>query len=353
VNVAPSGSVDMTSSTNGHNGKYHPPLVAAPPEEPKRTLEPSLLWSVFRKWTKVSVFGGLVLASGIAAVVWYLHVPKYRAMYMVKMTDTQKGILTTVQQTEAFVQNQRVLLRSSILLNRLLQHPEIANLPDLSRELEPITWLQKRLDVRQEAGSNIFTVSCEADQPQQAALILNLLIQEYFNYYHVYSKAANDEVLGVLRSGQKSELANVEAKQRKVEELVEKLAQAGGIVLDPLRSAESGLDPKAQALFFQLIAKEVERSGAYVQLTLEEERQKKPFQISAAELEKEVVANPYVRRVEHDIRVTQAVLSELKTDSTVYKQYQDSIRQMQDELKQLKEKLRKELPAILREQFVK
>lgn len=343
-------AVEPLAATNG-NGKHLPrPMPPPLPPEEKPSVEPGFFWDVFRKWARLAVFSGLLLAGGISALVWRLHVPAYRSSFLVKITDRTQGILSTIQQTESFVLNQRVLLRSNVLLNQVLQNPEVASQPDLANEVDPVAALQQRIEVRQEAGSNMFKVTCEASSPESAATILNALISQYFQYYQDEAKEESKTLKGILEDEASYQRGQVGHIQDKVNELVKKGVPEGSDIIDPLRSAQIGVSPKTHALFSQLVARQVERTSADVQLKAELENSQKPVELVQALIDAEIDGNLYVRKLKYDIQLAQEVLKEFKADSAPYRQQQAAIERLQTELKQYRERLAKDLPEAMRQQ---
>ncbi len=338
-------AIEQIATTNG-NGQHYPKRIALPPApaaaEEKRSLDPGLLWSIFLKWSGLAIPTGLILGAGIAALAWYLHKPTYRAAFPLMIKDKEKVILGNALPSD-FVATQRALLRLPVLLNKVLAHKEVGQIPAISGELEPAEWLRGHLEVRQEAASNVFVVTCEMSDAIQAAMVLNALIDEYFDYYFNLESEKVDNALKALKNQALGQRAEVVQQQEAVKKYLQRSVPQGTQIINPFLQAIPSADPKLQALFNQLVLKQVERESAWVELRLEEEAAKKLFAMSPAAVDGIIASMPVIQRLENEIYAYKESQKGKPPGSPAYKTQEDMIQNLTKQLDDSRVSLRKRI----------
>jgi capsular exopolysaccharide synthesis family protein len=231
-------------------------------------MSPTFLLWVLKQWWKIAIPVGLVLAALAGAIVLYSFVPKYEANALMMIEDTRTSIAFDDRGARTgshrYVQTQLELLRSRVVLAPLLSRPEIANASELSREMDRVGYLRRKLAVKREGGSELYNISYISASPQFAADLVNAVIEEYMN------RQTDDET---LRTQAVIEILEKERKKREIE--VQRLR---GRVVD-LAKDVTGKDPfgghitkmdnagtPASALFSSIVASEVEQEVLRAQL---------------------------------------------------------------------------------------
>ena len=156
----------------------------------------SLLKALRRRSKLASVLG--LSAALLAGFVAYLVVPpaKYSAQAMLHVANEQPRILVKTSEAQSdyssYQRTQLAMLRSRLVLGSALKQPEVASLPVLKSQVEPIEWLEKQLKVDFAESSEILRISISGINPTEPALLVNAVVQAYLD-----------------------EVVNVEVKQRR------------------------------------------------------------------------------------------------------------------------------------------
>jgi capsular exopolysaccharide synthesis family protein len=130
-----------------------------------------------------AVPSGILLAVTAGAIVWYLHVPMFRATVLVKIESAapyiafEKGISN--QNTDRYVQTQIELLRGPVVLGPVLSRPEIASIEEVKSVVDPIAFVRDRLSVNQVGSSDLYQVSFVSPSPGDAATMANSIVAEF------------------------------------------------------------------------------------------------------------------------------------------------------------------------------
>ena len=72
------------------------------------------------------------------------------------------------------------MIRSPIVLGPVVSKPEIADLKDVADLDAPIRELERKINVRRRGGSELFEISFQGTVPEEAARLVNAVVDEYF-----------------------------------------------------------------------------------------------------------------------------------------------------------------------------
>ncbi|MCC6127016.1 MAG: polysaccharide biosynthesis tyrosine autokinase [Pirellulales bacterium] len=163
------------------------------------------LRDALRRWWKWAVPTGLILGLGAAAVVYWLFVPYYEAVYLLKITSRKQPIAFdfNVEDREAsrmFVNTQIELLRHRLILGPVLADPRIARMPEISAEADPLQWLARQVSMKQANDSELYRVAYAAPSAENAAAVVNAVVKSYLNY--LYNEDKKQEMAVVNRLNQ-------------------------------------------------------------------------------------------------------------------------------------------------------
>jgi capsular exopolysaccharide synthesis family protein len=142
------------------------------------------LLRVLRQWWYIALPIGCVLATISAALVMLAFTPVYRSTAVMKIASYTPYIAYTSNEQpmkpEEFTETQIELLRSPLVMEQLLTKPEIAELPVFANQENPSRWLAKQVQVEQVGNSELYYVYLDATHPDNAALLVNSILDEYF-----------------------------------------------------------------------------------------------------------------------------------------------------------------------------
>ncbi|MDR2344845.1 MAG: hypothetical protein LBE18_02160 [Planctomycetaceae bacterium] len=152
------------------------------------------------KWTLPS---GLILSVIAFGMLWFSFPIKYEATAWIQIhTNKQKIIRTTDENIEYdnFVQTQFALIRSPVIIKKALENPKIAQLACITREKDRVDWLTKQLLLQRLAKSEYFTISIAAEAAEDAANIVNSVVDAYLNVHITNTKKWNNDLIFQLNT---------------------------------------------------------------------------------------------------------------------------------------------------------
>lgn len=142
-----------------------PPGLAAPPDMM------SLLKALKRHWLLATTLG-LLAATIASAAAWYLMPVKYNGEVLIRISTTKlvqmdnEGVspfspltLATIPKTRGFLQ-------------KVLDEPNIANLPSLREQLQPIEWLRRGLTVTY-LSPELMSITLSGTNPPELVALLD------------------------------------------------------------------------------------------------------------------------------------------------------------------------------------
>lgn len=134
------------------------------------------------RWSRASLPVGLLLAAAAVAAVWCLFEPQYEAAALLEITERPENIAFEPEEVaapKAYIRAQMELIRSQWVLGRTVAIEKIKELPEISKQVDPIEWLRKRISVRSASDSNRFEIRYSSSDPNNSALVVNTVTEQY------------------------------------------------------------------------------------------------------------------------------------------------------------------------------
>lgn len=330
-----------------------------------RGLTPLFVLRVFVNWWKWVVPLGVMMAVAVGAAVWYLHVPKFESFAIIQIETDAPFVAFEVgrfsKDSERYVQTQIELLRGPVVLNPVLNRPEVASIAEIKSAVDPLEVLQKKLTVRQRGKSELYDVAFVASSADDAATVVKQVVAEYLR---LQIQQENDQlriVLGVLDEERKQRGNRVEELRKEVvslsKEVTGKDPFGQGLIMDT-----AALAPMA-SLYQSLTEVEVDSEVLKAELQgLKNSGAVADASVAATGLlELEISNRTDVRRLEERLAQIREQLTALKSaarlrvgdtwqDDPKYQQLADQEQQVDKEFKDLKSLVRQELIAVRQEQ---
>ncbi len=196
-------------------------------------ITPAFALKVLRGRWPLVVPLGLLLAAGAAAVVFAIYVPKYRASAILRI-EAQPAFIAFAKELggsndERYVQTQIELLRGPvILLPALSKKPAdgksmLGELPEIKEQVNQLDYLQRKLAVSQIGKSELYEVAFESRSPNDAATVVNVVVQTYLEKKSEEETARSAEVIRVLENESKERRLRVDRLRQEVVDLARKL----------------------------------------------------------------------------------------------------------------------------------
>ncbi len=136
-----------------------------------------------RRWFP-AVFLGVFFAAAAAAAVWFLYVPRYTATAMIRIASSNQSVLFPTADRggpsfDIYKATQLEYLRSRFVLIAALRQPEVARLPSIQEQLDPVQWVAENLSVRFPGNSEFMNVSFSSTRPEETAVLVNAIVDAY------------------------------------------------------------------------------------------------------------------------------------------------------------------------------
>jgi len=174
-----------------------------------------LLYALRRRWGWALGLG--LLSAGIAVGIAWLLIPvNYTATAWLRIAEKQPHIMfpnsSADEELLSHRRAQATLMTSNFVLNAALRKPGISQLPYIRDELDPVTFLRKKLAISFPGGSEILEIAMTGDDPTQLVALVNAVKDAYM-----------DEVVTVDRENQLRRKRVLEqAYQRNMEQIKKK-----------------------------------------------------------------------------------------------------------------------------------
>jgi polysaccharide biosynthesis transport protein len=328
-----------------HKPHFSPPLAS--PEQAKGL---NFVLHGLRRWWMWALPLGLLLGGGAASAVYLLFKPSYEAVACLKIEVQPRTILPGIQEdrdsSRSFVNTQIVLLRHPVVLGPVVAEPEIAAMPEITAQPDPVKWLSKQISVRAEGDSELYDVAYAAGDPKAAAKVVNTLLKEYFRQNGQEYARRNEKVIEILKEERKNHATNLSLLRNSVGELTK---QATG--KDPFAgTTEPTVIVNHPLLELQnhLATAEVEQEVLKARIKALQETTVQQAPLSKALLENKIETNPQVLQYKDAITELQFQLQSLDSYSKrgakdpAHQQISQQIQRNEKLLAQLRKDLQKQ-----------
>lgn len=207
---------------HAHGVIDHPPAVSSAPFAARAFPKPvELLFALRRRWA-VALFLGLLVAGTAAAAVWAaLPSGKHEVRALVQVRKNSAAYLgkgTAELDTDGFKKNQAILLKTRLLLNRVVAKPKVAQLPSVQNAADPARALEGAISVKWESPE-IMAVSMTGDDPAQMKLILDTLVTEYLEDATSDEKQVREAKMKLLEATKADLVKQITTKQANLQAL--------------------------------------------------------------------------------------------------------------------------------------
>lgn len=208
----------LTSSADG-------PVTAPAGEGAARYTPLQVAWR--RRWT---VLVTVVVCLGAAFAYVLKATPRFTSTSQLNVEQSGPQILgdgpggLAVKQTDSYLYNQAALLKSTVILEKAKDAENFGRMKTFDDVDNLITYLKKELKVSVGKQDDLITVAFESPYPQEAATVVNAIVDEYVRHHASKKQYSAGEVLKILL---KSKHDNDALLEKKMQELVE-FKQANG-----------------------------------------------------------------------------------------------------------------------------
>lgn len=274
------------------------------------TFNLAFILTVLRKWWKVAIPLGLVLAAAGAGVVWWQFQPVYQAQAWLRIEDQRPYIaFPSKGSSRRFVNTQVALIRSPLVIEPALSKLDLSGMPELSQKRDKVEWLGENINVKSVGNSEFFVVSYESPSRQNAAEVVNAVIDAFQVARGSAEAERAQKVVELLDAEQRRRESHVSELRERVRNMTMEATGKDPFAANPEQEAEA--ENPLSGLHMQLADAEVKRTVAEVQLqALEESVASQDFDIPDAAIQEAVDNHPDVQAVEETIAARTKTLNE-------------------------------------------
>ena len=217
-----------------------------------------------RRWWLVCVPIGVVLAGLGSAVLWLTFEPVYESVGYLRIESNSPYIAYPTDQRntggseDRTVRTQVELLRSPIVLERVLEREKIAAMPAIRAMGNPVRDLSKKIKAKSENDSELYSVTYSAADPNDACNVVNAVLEEYIKHQETEMKGRNEFLIQLLQLETDQRKTELTAKRNQVRELA--INVPGALARPEAGSDQSIEQTQANEWAAQLASSEVERA---------------------------------------------------------------------------------------------
>ena len=202
------------------------------------------LLKALRRHLALAVTIGLILAAAVGFATWFLMPPpKITARMQLHVDPLPPKILFGAEgrgDSEAFARTQAYIIKDRFVLNAVLRDPEIAELPLIKEQPDPVQWLEKELRVEY-PSPEFMLITLSGDRPSDQLKIVSAVTKAYLDGY--VNRERNDhlahkEKLQKIFNRLEERLRTKKDMLRKLQEQNGPIGEKGMAVLQQVALAE-------------------------------------------------------------------------------------------------------------------
>jgi len=272
--------------------------------------------SILRKWWRIVIPSGLVLAAASAALVMYLHVPMYEAKALISIEATAPYIAFAngaAQQSSRYVETQVELLRGPFVLGPVVARDDVAAIAAIKESADPIEHLGAHMSVRQVGRSELYEIRYVSASPADSATVANAIVAEYLNLQSEEDFQRSRRVIALLEEEQERRREEVEQRRKEVLDLAKGVTGRDPFGLGVMLDVDRALSPLA-GLHQNYSATEVRREMLEAELQALRDAPALGDDSAAASglLDLQISIHPEIRALQDRIVASKATMQEMR-----------------------------------------
>lgn len=287
---------------------------------------------------------GIILGAAACTGVMMTEETEYRAKAWIQILSLQPYYVfkDQAEKYDSYVSTQFDLMRSPMVLEPVLGRPEIAGVHELAESEDPVDWLAKHLEFDGQGDSELYTIGITCGNPDDAANIVNAVVDSYFLLYHDESSERNRQMVNLLEEELARRTQIVEGYRDEIRDLTAQASDKG--VLYP--GKEGGQFPVLQ-MQSDLIMAEAELEALKAEIEIAKDMLQEGGPVPESMVEKAIDVDPVFQQMLAEKTQLQQNLSKTKEvvsdpESPHVQRLKRSMEQMEEEIAQMREDLREE-----------
>lgn len=238
----------------------------------------------------------LLAAAAVLGSVRFFTPRQYTAKAWIQILTRKPHFVfddAMLRNYDNLVETQFALMRSPLIIEKALENPAVSQLPIVKKQLNRPDWLTKKLKLQKQGRSEMITVSMTTPDPQASAMIVNSVIDAYFDYYENQSQDWNLRLVRQLTLELNRQQSAARLLQEEIRSGLESAAKKGGS-----SDSQQRLALNVEAMQKDIQQNEVKLQSLQAELTvLNETKNNVAKQISDAAVRREVDQDPAVKEL--------------------------------------------------------
>ena len=306
----------------------------------------------------LALFFSVLMSMGLTAYLIYTYVPRYQASALVMIEDSAPYIAfngsNRVGNTRKYIETQKELLRSPIVLEPVLSRKGVAMLDEFVQSTDSMKVIQKNLRIDRIGQSELYQVSYTSKSPQAAMAVSNAIIAEYLAIQSDEEFLRTQRVIDILEQERLRRSMDVERLRKKVVDLSKDVTGrdpfATNSILDLERATNS-----STTLFQELAQLDVEQELLEAELAaakssnLDTANHDRKSGLLDLEITTAIADHPTVMETEQAIAELQSSIAEMETlqepgkEDPAWKQLSESVQQFETTWSKIKTEVKEQV----------
>lgn len=234
---SPNSASDFGSASGGTAVLTRPetaiPRTTAPQRPPQRPADAApaigpkqILHALRRRWLTILAIGAPLALVGMYAM-WKLFPTPYTAATVLRFSANEPRLVFDTAENppdfDTYRSTQMDMIRSRLVLNHVLQRPEVAALPMVQSQPFPLLWLENELKLEGMGSREFLKIAISGSDPVAIATIANAVADSYLEKVVNAEKLSRAERLANLERILRETNKAVEDKETHVRKLAETL----------------------------------------------------------------------------------------------------------------------------------
>lgn len=162
-----------------------------------------------------------LLGAGVGWAILQRTTPRYTSSSQIYVERNLPKLLDadlSMMQSANYLNTQAEIIRSTSVLSAALELPEIRELKTIRETENPLGLLRKQVQVGVGSNNDIITISAELEDPQDAAAIVNAIVDAYVTEYAEDQRTDLVGLLDILREEKIRRDGELEAAQKSLDD---------------------------------------------------------------------------------------------------------------------------------------
>jgi capsular exopolysaccharide synthesis family protein len=206
------------------------------------------------------------------------------------------------------------LIKSPIVLEAVVGHADVAQLPAIRMQSNPLEWLAKRVSIKSVGGSELYQIGVESPAPEIVPLLVNTVLDSYLSVQTTLTSNHSQRTIELLDQEMKQRTVQMNRMQSNLKELTRKVTGKDPSLMNfrDNNAIQSTLKP-LESLNLRLASAEVEVQILEVEYkSLGELLDQKRLTLTPKEIDKLIEQDPRIVKLKSEIAQLEAKLLDEK-----------------------------------------